>query len=1316
MTSTQIRQSFLDFFKSKQHTIVPSSSLMPDSPNLLFTNAGMNQFVPIFLNETKCPYSPGRAADTQKCIRAGGKHNDLDDVGLDTYHHTFFEMLGNWSFGDYFKREAISWAWELVIEVWKFPPQRLYATVYCPDKTKGDPSEFDQEAWNFWAEKFRSVGLDPAVHIVNGNKKDNFWMMGDTGPCGPCSELHVDLTPAGDTRGLLVNKGTAECIEIWNLVFIQFNANADGTFSPLPAKHVDTGMGFERVTSIIQGTKNFTDFANAKISNYETDIFRPIFDELGQMSGKKYGSTLPQGSATVPVAPVGVPPTGPTRTTNPIAPSTSYAPESAARDAQQGDRDGRAPQAIAPQSQVPQVTYYKRRLPHFERPWAKYMVSFTTRERKQLSEAARAVVLKSLLFGHEQRRYQMYAACVMPDHVHFLFEPQIKEQDKDGQPVFWPLAELMHSIKSFTAHEINKLEKTTGQVWENESFDRMIRGDADLEEKFHYICRNPWDSGVAPLTENYRWLWTPDAIAEEKQSHETTKSATVLEKGSATVPVAPVGVPPTDSSRGGAARLSTVLTSHAPGAVARDAQQSDRDGRAPQTSAPHAEQIQIDIAFRVIGDHIRTLSFAIADGIQPGNTDRNYVLRRILRRAVRYGRTLGFHEPFFYKLVDVLAATMGDVFPEIRTRQQHVKDVLKLEEESFNKTLDAGIALFEEVIRLEKTLRELVENLVPHIEKIEIVAAKSFGTSEASLQSLNDIYTDVQVVAGEVRGLNRDLWFKMAEKEERSLVEAAQQLLNIVNTLFDESVPVSVREAFANEAETHIASIRTGLVTIAKRPNEFRSSAAFVLYDTYGFPLDLTELMARERGLAVDVAGFNALMEEQKARARAAQKKTVIELSQIETKTPTRFLGYDALETPARVLEVVGLKDKTAVVLDTSTCYAEMGGQLGDTGEILHVPVAADVSRLKLSDGADLRPLLRVTNTQKSGNTWLHFVEGDELPATGDTVVLRVNKSRRDAIQRHHTVTHLLHWALHEVVGQEASQKGSFVGPDKLTFDFNSAALTPAQVADIEKLVNERIVENAGVSWTEVPHADVKSRKDVMQFFGDKYGDTVRVVQIGGHATKLDGYSMELCGGTHTRATGEIGLFRIVGENAIAAGVRRIEAVAGLTAFDAMRLDRELIRTVAGKVNSPIHELEKKIELVLAHQKELEKALKTSIARNAAQTAAWLLTRVTEVNGIQLITQGFPDGDTEYLQAVVDALKSHFKGVIVLGGAANGAVALVAAVSPEFTAKIQAGKIIQQIAPIVGGKGGGKPDNARGGGKDASKLDAALAKVKELVV
>jgi alanyl-tRNA synthetase len=450
-------------------------------------------------------------------------------------------------------------------------------------------------------------------------------------------------------------------------------------------------------------------------------------------------------------------------------------------------------------------------------------------------------------------------------------------------------------------------------------------------------------------------------------------------------------------------------------------------------------------------------------------------------------------------------------------------------------------------------------------------------------------------------------------------------------------------------------------------------------------------------------------MEEQRARARAAQKKEVISLSQIETTAPTKFVGFEKLESPARVLEVVSVKTRTAVVLDTSPFYAEMGGQVGDTGELL---VAANVNS---RSAALSQARLRVTNTQKSGNTFLHFVDGDDTPAIGDEVILSVDKSRRDAIQRHHTVTHLLHWALHEVASKEASQKGSFVGPDKLTFDFNSAPLTPQQVADIEKLVNERILENAGVSWTEVPHADVKSRKDVMQFFGDKYGDVVRVVQIGGGAGKLDGYSMELCGGTHTRATGEIGLFRIVGESAIAAGVRRIEAVAGLEAYRKANDEVHLIKTLAGKVNSPVHELDKKIESLLAHQKELEKQLKSAQQREASNAASLLLEEVKVINGIPAIIHNLGAAGGDFLQAIADSLRGRFKGVIILGGVASDAVALLAAVSPEFVKNVQAGKIIQQIAPIVGGKGGGKPDSARGGGKDAAKLDEALAKAKSLL-
>jgi alanyl-tRNA synthetase len=1022
MTSAEIRQSFLDFFKSKGHTIVPSSSLMPDSPNLLFTNAGMNQFVPIFLAQRApdvskwagaIPGSDTRAADTQKCIRAGGKHNDLEDVGLDTYHHTFFEMLGNWSFGDYFKQEAIEWAWELVTEVWKFPKNRLYATVYSPDKSKGDPSEFDQEAYDVWAGKFRAAGLDPKVHIVNGNKKDNFWMMGDTGPCGPCSELHVDLTPQGDTKGRLVNQATAECIEIWNLVFIQFNANPDGTFSPLPAKHVDTGMGFERVTGIMQNTRNFTDFTRI-ISNYETDIFRPIFDQIEKLSGKKYGSTLPAAS-----------------------------------------------------------------------------------------------------------------------------------------------------------------------------------------------------------------------------------------------------------------------------------------------SAAVTEQEKIDIAFRVIGDHIRTLSFAIADGIQPGNNDRNYVLRRILRRAVRYGRTLGFHEPFFYKLVSVLANTMGHVFPEIRAKQDHIGQVIQREEEAFNKTLDNGIRVFENIVKYKQLLKSFLDESKEDKKLLEEAQRKWVSSDDDSAHK--EVEKHGRSIFQRAAKFELFLFANIENSSQAELLNVLQEFGETAASSFiqtnDPVISQTVRDRFRGWTD----AIEKGFASGAKDISEINANAAFTLYDTYGFPLDLTELMARERGLTVDAAGFNKLMDEQKARARAAQKKQVIELSQVETATPTQFVGYDKLEAPAKVLEVVGIKDRTAVILDSSPLYAEMGGQVGDTGE--------------LRGGGQLWP---VTNTQKSGNTWLHFLGADNikleaLPDVGSTVTLAVDENRRRAIERHHSVTHLLHWALHEVVSPDATQKGSYVGPEKLTFDFSSAPLTPQQVADVERLVNERILENAAVSWTEVGYGDVKARPDIMQFFGDKYGDRVRVVQVGGKATALDGYSMELCGGTHTRATGEIGLFRIVGESAIAAGIRRIEAVSGLEAYKRANEELQLIKTVAGKVNSPVGELEKKIEALLAQQKDLEKQLKAMQQKEAVELARGLAAKAQTFGTTQAIVENLGAADGDFLQSIADALKGHFKGVVVLGGTANGAVALVATVAPDLTKQIQAGKIIQAIAPIVGGKGGGRPDNARGGGKDVGKLDEALAKAKSLL-
>jgi alanyl-tRNA synthetase len=965
MTSAQIRQSFLDFFREKRHTIVTSSSLLPDAPNLLFTNAGMNQFVPIFLGQQKPAWNPPRVADTQKCIRAGGKHNDLEDVGLDTYHHTFFEMLGNWSFGDYFKKEAIEWAWELLVDRWKFPAQRLYATVYRP--RPGEPSEFDQEAHDHWARLFRDADLDPAIHIVNGGKADNFWMMGDTGPCGPCSEVHVDLTPDGDTRGALVNKEDPRCIEIWNLVFIQFNANSDGTFTPLPQRHVDTGMGFERATAIIQGTKGLTDFSGT-ISNYETDVFRPIFDELEKIGGKKYGSTLPKH----------------------------------------------------------------------------------------------------------------------------------------------------------------------GTAGEN-------------------------------------------------------------------------------------------------------------------------DQERLDIAFRVIADHIRALSFAIADGIIPSNEGRGYVLRRILRRAVRYGRTLGFHEPFFFKLVDVVAKTMGDVFPEVRTKQKAIKDTIRREEESFNKTLDKGIAVFEEAVRM--------------------VESVSHSTGEFEASEL--------VTGADNRRVRRKLG--IVKRNESDVV--SKQLAG-----------------------------------------EF----VFRLYDEQGFPLDLTELMARERGFTVDVAGFEELMEEQRERARKAQKKEIISVEEGELKAaPTKFLGYDFLEAEAVVETVLPGKkaNELNLVLDRTPCYAEMGGQVGDKG-LLHVP------------GHDRTEVgqLRVTDTQKRGSIFIHratLAEG-RSPEPGEAVRVSVDVDRRRAIERHHTVTHLLHWALHEIVSRDAAQKGSYVGPDKLTFDFSSAALTKQQVRDVERLVNEKIAENAPVSWTEVPYTEAKKRSDIQQFFGEKYGDTVRVLQIGGEPKALNGYSMELCGGTHVRSTGEIGPFRILSEFAIAAGIRRIEAVAGKATLawaeeEAMRQKQKFEMLARKKPDiAALPDFSKKagtdemlhqIDARAAHLEKLEadvhdwekkqgKAIEAQLQSRAATIANELAAKHA---GKDSCVSEIPNGDGKLLGAVVDALKTKFNGPIFLAGIANGRVALIAAVPKELTARFQANKLIQQIASIVGGKGGGRPESAQGGGPDVGKIDKALAEARKLL-
>ncbi len=938
MTAAQIRQSFLEFFREKQHTIVPSASLMPQSPGLLFTNAGMNQFVPYFLGVWTPPWKPARATDTQKCIRAGGKHNDLEDVGQDSYHHTFFEMLGNWSFGDYFKKEAISWAWELIVERWGFPVNRLYATVYSPDKAAGDPGEFDQEAYDAWAALFAAKGLDPKVHVVNGNVHDNFWMMGETGPCGPCSELHVDLTPEGDTEGRLVNKDSDQCIEIWNLVFIQYNAESDGTFRNLPARHVDTGMGFERACAMMQCTKGFTDFSK-RVSNYGTDVFRPLFNRIEEISGR------------------------------------------------------------------------------------------------------------------------------------------------------------------------------------------------------HYVDIYPQDA--------------------------------------------------TDANR---------------------------------------ETLKESIAFRVIADHIRTLCFSIADGILPGNGGRNYVLRRILRRAVRYGRNLGLEKPFLSRLVDTLVAEMGRTFPELAGRAQTIKDVLQREETSFNETLDRGLELFD---------RE--------------VAAQG-------------------AVSGDF---------------------------------------------------------------------------AFRLYDTYGFPIDLTQLMARERGLSVDTARFEELMEQQRQRAKAARKKQVVRALDLKTDKVTAFTGYTEDSTAATVTELHEADGVLYIITDKTPFYAEMGGQVSDQGVVQFGGCSYEV-----------------LGVQQIGQARAHLVAKpeDASPAVGDAVTLRIDTEARRAIEGHHSATHLLHKALRTLVSDDIAQQGSLVDVDRLRFDVNSGPISHEDLRRVEELVNQWVEEDLPITCREYPMDEIRRHEEVCQFFGDKYGDVVRLVQMGGEPGAFDGVSMELCGGTHARSTGKVGFFKIRSEGAIASGVRRIEAAAGKAGYAVVRdlvqarmpegkemLDKLSLANARlsdlGQPTVPVPSNEtmpaaralkaksiRVINLLLdeyfaycdalkAAALEAEKRLKKAQAAAAASRADALLTeKLATAMGCSSFVL-CAEGDSNLLAELFNGLrKRHFDGAAFLvtddGASLNLGAYCGSAAQAEGR---KAGDLIRTLAPLVGGKGGGKADMARGSGKDRAALETLLARAREIL-
>ena len=899
MTSSQIRQSFLDFFAARGHTVVPSSSLLPDSPGLLFTNAGMNQFVPIFLGERAPDLShwagarPGRdtrAADTQKCIRAGGKHNDLEDVGFDTYHHTLFEMLGNWSFGDYFKKESLEWGWELVTKTWGVPARRIFATVYSPDKAKGDPSEFDQEAFDIWSGIFRRAGLDPAVHIVRGGKKDNFWMMGETGPCGPCSEINVNLLASDDEAAgrTLVNSGSPRCIEIWNHVFIQFNANSDGTFSPLAAKHVDTGMGFERVAGIVATTKGFTDFS-AEPSNYNSDVFTPIFARIAELSGHVYKGTVP----------------------------------------------------------------------------------------------------------------------------------------------------------------------------------------------------------------------------------------------------------------GGRTGLS--------------------------------DQERIDVAFRVLADHARCVSCSISDGILPGNEGRNYVIRRILRRAALYGRHLGLSTGFFERLVDPVVASLGDVFPELRRQEATIRRVIRSEEESFGRTLERGLKRFDD----------------------------------------------------------------------------------------------------------------------AAASGKLPSQTVFELYDTYGFPLDLTQVIAAERGIAVDVGGFEALMEEQRERGRAAQKKEVIvaatEGSASTAHAPTAFTGYlldRERGTHATLQDVVNTDHGVFLVFDKTPFYAEMGGQLGDTGHAL-----VGGSPFSIID----------TVKDKSGRHLHKVSPGTAVPEAGAHAELSVDQSRRRAIQRNHTATHLLHWALRKILGTHVRQAGSLNAPDRLRFDFSHfEAVTHAQIREIEELVNQRVLDNASVMAYEVDFD--KKPEGTLAFFGEKYGKVVRVVDIGG-------YSRELCAGTHVATTGEIGLIKVVHESAIAAGTRRIEAVAGEGAYRHALHAFDTVDFVAQRLGAAREDLQARVESLLVEKSEAEKKLRSFEQKASANLAGDLASKAAVEGSLRFVSAVVAAETPDALRALGSQVLGQIgEGVVRLGAAFGDKAAVVAFSSPgAIKAGYAAGRIVNLMSAELGGKGGGKPDFAMGGGREVAKLQQILA-------
>jgi alanyl-tRNA synthetase len=910
MTATEIRQAFLDFFVSKGHVIVPSAPIViKNDPTLMFTNAGMNQFKDIFLGEA--PAKASRVADTQRCLRVSGKHNDLEEVGIDTYHHTMFEMLGNWSFGDYFKKEAIAWSWELLTEVYKLPKDRLYVTYFEGDEKEG--LEKDTDTYNLWK------ALVAEDHILPGNKKDNFWEMGETGPCGPCSEIHYDSREEGERLKVkgesLVNADHDQVIEIWNNVFMQFNRLKGGALQPLPAKHVDTGMGFERLVRVLQG----------KTSNYDSDVFQPMIQFIAEKSGKKYNSA--------------------------------------------------------------------------------------------------------------------------------------------AKP-----------------------------------------GDAD------------WNEAVA---------------------------------------------------------------------------------------------------MRVLADHIRAISFAIADGQLPASNKAGYVIRRILRRAVRYSyQTLGFKEPFFNQLVPLLAEQFKGVFDNLYSQKDFVQKVILEEETAFLRTLAAGIFKFNS-------------------------ADFNYYMNEAGM---------------------------VVPHEKNSLIQ--EDRLDYIREKLDSSEKFTI-------------------------PGKF----AFELSDTYGFPIDLTQLMARERGWDVDMEGYEKELAEQKTRSRSASIVDTGDWIVLREDEGSIFTGYDETETIAHVVKYRKVtakgKEQFQIVLDKTPFYAESGGQVGDRGELV------------FPDGT----IVLVTDTKKENGLTVHYV--DQLPEDiEDALTAIVDPGLRGQTNANHSATHLLHAAMKQVLGSHVNQKGSLVNSDYLRFDFSHfAKVTDEELAQIEAIVNQKVRQNIPLKEERsVIYAEAIT-SGVTALFGEKYGEYVRVI------TFEDEFSKELCGGTHVQATGQIGFFKIITESAVAAGVRRIEAITGVAAEVYITNQSRMFNQLKDLLKNP-KDLPKSVENLLDENSKLKKEIEKSILEKSSGLKNELAQKVEALDGINFIAQKVALPNAEAVKNLAYQLKDIVPNLfLVLAADFDGKPSLTVMIAENLVKEkgLHAGNIVKELAKEVKGGGGGQPFFATAGGSDVSGLDNALAKAKSFV-